>query len=142
MTDLMKAIDKSYADAKIQVFEDNGEKLFIPKEICKVLGLSNSTDATRNIPDKWRREHKISCYFKDIKCITEPGVYRMIMRTNKPNAQRFQEWVCEDVLPTISRTGRYNMENDYIRMLEEKNRRLTEENELLKLVQNTYKKSS
>lgn len=39
--------------------------------------------------------------------ITEKDVYRLIMRSNLPDAEKFQDWVCDDVLPTIRKHGVY-----------------------------------
>ena len=41
--------------------------------------------------------------------IPESDVYRLIMRSNLPNAEAFQDWVTEEVLPTIRKTGMYAM---------------------------------
>lgn len=41
------------------------------------------------------------------KIIPESDVYRLIMRSNLPSAERFQDWVCEDVLPAIRKSGGY-----------------------------------
>ena len=37
----------------------------------------------------------------------EPGLYKIIMRSNKKEAAKFQEWVCDEVLPSIRKTGKY-----------------------------------
>ena len=39
--------------------------------------------------------------------INEPGLYRLIMRSDKPEAKRFQQWVFREVLPQIRKTGAY-----------------------------------
>lgn len=41
------------------------------------------------------------------KIIPESDVYRLIMRSNKPDAERFQDWICEEVIPAIRKTGSY-----------------------------------
>lgn len=40
--------------------------------------------------------------------ILEPDVYRLIIKSNKPEAERFEKWLFEDVLPSIRKTGSYN----------------------------------
>lgn len=42
-----------------------------------------------------------------INIIPESDVYRLVMRSNLPSAERFQDWVCEEVLPSIRKTGGY-----------------------------------
>ena len=46
---------------------------------------------------------------RGISIIPESDVYRLIMRSNLPNAERFQDWVVEEVLPSIRKTGSYSM---------------------------------
>lgn len=46
---------------------------------------------------------------RGISIIPESDVYRLIMRSNLPNAERFQDWVVEEVLPSIRKTGNYSM---------------------------------
>jgi prophage antirepressor-like protein len=55
-----------------------------------------------NFPDATGRQQKQ-------RFINEPGFYRLVMHSHKPEAERFQDWVTKDVLPTIRRTGRYRM---------------------------------
>lgn len=43
-----------------------------------------------------------------LKFINEPNLYRIIFRSNKPEALRFQDWVFQDVLPEIRKTGSYS----------------------------------
>lgn len=49
---------------------------------------------------------------RGISIIPESDVYRLIMRSNLPNAERFQDWVTEEVLPSIRKTGSYSMVPD------------------------------
>lgn len=46
-----------------------------------------------------------------MKIIPESDVYRLVMRSNLPNAERFQDWVVEEVLPSIRRAGGYGQWN-------------------------------
>lgn len=44
-----------------------------------------------------------------MKVISESGLYKLVMRSDKPQAKKFQDWVTRDVLPTIRKTGQYNV---------------------------------
>ena len=44
---------------------------------------------------------------KTLRIITEPGFYMVVTRSNKPEAKTFAKWVCEEVIPTIRKTGGY-----------------------------------
>ncbi len=39
--------------------------------------------------------------------INEFDIYQLVMRSNKPDAEKFQDWVCEEVLPKIRQDGMY-----------------------------------
>jgi hypothetical protein len=51
--------------------------------------------------------------------VTEPGLYKIIIRSNKEEAQPFQDWLCEEVLPSIRKTGEYKMKEEYLKIIEE-----------------------
>jgi prophage antirepressor-like protein len=44
--------------------------------------------------------------------LTESGVYKLIMKSRVPSAEKFQDWICEEVLPKIRRTGLYNVQKN------------------------------
>jgi prophage antirepressor-like protein len=46
---------------------------------------------------------------QDSFIITEPGLYKLIMRSRKPEAKEFQRWVTHEVLPSIRKSGRYSV---------------------------------
>lgn len=44
---------------------------------------------------------------KDMTLVSESGLYKLVMRSDKPQARKFQDWVTQEVLPSIRRTGSY-----------------------------------
>lgn len=79
-------------------------------DICKVLDLSNPS----KVAGRLRPSESKSLTFsymgqQELKTllVNEQGLYRLIMRSNKPEAQRFQDWVFAEVLPQIRKTGTY-----------------------------------
>jgi prophage antirepressor-like protein len=58
---------------------------------------------------------KMELFFKDSKIrkdswfISEPGLYTLIMHSKMKKAEKFQDWVCEDVLPSIRKNGKYEL---------------------------------
>ena len=126
MTELINTIDQTFNfnDNTIRVLVNYNEPWFVAKDICDILQLSNVTNALRNIPEKWMSLQNVkSTYNSQNMCIiSEPAVYKLIMRSNKPIALKFQEFVCEDILPTIRKTGEYKL-----KQLSEKNQELQHE---------------
>ena len=112
--ELINAIDETFKfeNKEIRVIGTYDKPLFIAKDICNILGLANTTEALRNIPDKWMTSEilKSSYNSQHMKIISEPAVYKLIMRSNKPIAQKFQEVVCEEILPSIRKKGEYKLE--------------------------------
>ena len=85
-----------------------GEPLFCLADICRVLELQ--TGATKNRLDQ-RGVSLVntptSSGVQPMVYINEKNLYKVIMRSDKPQAEDFQDWVCGEVLPTIRKTGAY-----------------------------------
>lgn len=99
---------------KVRVVDQNGEPWFAASDIAKALGYANPQEATREHCKKVNKitqpsESLISVNRPPvyINIIPESDVYRLVMRSNLPSAERFQDWVCEEVLPSIRKTGGY-----------------------------------
>ena len=91
---------------------------FVAADIANVLGLSNVTETMRVVlePEQYRVVAKsnlnsIEGSFpnRGANVISESGLYKLVMRSDKPQAKRFQDWVTKDVLPAIRKDGGYIM---------------------------------
>lgn len=93
--------------------DETGEPWFVAKDVCDILGLGTEhlrrdldedevTEAT-NLPN-WQVGTNGG---RTPLIINEPGLYKLIMRSRKPEAKEFQRWVTHEVLPSIRRTGGY-----------------------------------
>lgn len=95
----------------IRVSTVEGEPWFVAKDVCDALGLSNTTEALRNLDDDEVSNISNSEVAQNggraARIISEPGLYKLIMRSRKPEAKAFQRWVTHEVLPAIRRTGGY-----------------------------------
>lgn len=89
----------------------DGEPWFVGRDIASALSYSNpSRDVARHTSEAQRRYYRIGTPSgeQDAVVISEAGVYRLIMRSNLPEAVRFQDWLAEVVIPSIRRTGSYS----------------------------------
>lgn len=101
---------------------DSGEPLFCAIDVCAVLGYKNSPDSIakhckqsgvvkRDIASDCGVSERDSTsrarVFQEMTFITEGNLYRLIIKSRKPEAERFEAWVCDEVLPTIRKTGAY-----------------------------------
>lgn len=97
-------------DVRVQVL--NGQPWFCLADVCAVLEIQNPRDLLSKQLDKAGVE-KIYVSFpsgkKLVNFVNEPNLYRVIFRSNKPEAKQFQDWVFNEVLPTIRKTGSYSL---------------------------------
>ncbi|WP_072628220.1 BRO-N domain-containing protein [Serratia marcescens] len=95
-------------EVRIQVID--GEPWFCLKDVCDILGIKNSSDLLSKQLDKSGVEKiylRSGGQNRQFAFVNEPNLYRVIFRSNKPEAKQFQDWVFNEVLPTIRKTGRY-----------------------------------
>ncbi|MGO2565263.1 MAG: phage antirepressor [Brochothrix thermosphacta] len=94
---------------EVRTFLENEIPYFVANDVAKTLGYKNPSDATnkhcKNATKTWgsdslgRRQ--------TFKVIPESDVYRLIIKSNLPSAEKFEAWVMEEVLPTIRKHGAY-----------------------------------
>ncbi len=92
-------------------FDDNGEPLFCLTDVAGILGLGNANPSRFNLDEAGVHKMYISypSGAKQVTFINEPNLYRVIFRSNKPEAVKFQNWVFDEVLPTLRKTGSYTI---------------------------------
>lgn len=85
----------------------NDKPYFCLADVCKALNLKNSKD--RDFKNGVESFYLIDSLGRQqiAKFINEPNLYRLIFRSNKPQAQAFADWVYSEVLPSIRKTGAY-----------------------------------
>ncbi|EHG9470238.1 TPA: BRO-N domain-containing protein [Salmonella enterica subsp. enterica serovar Muenchen] len=97
-----------HSSVRIQVIND--EPWFCLKDVCDVLSVSVASPSRFQMDMKGVTKNVIPTISgnQQITFINEPNLYRVIFRSNKPEARQFQDWVFNEVLPTIRKTGRYH----------------------------------
>ena len=96
----------------VRVFNDNDGKVwFSGSDVATALGYVNSRQALNDhVTDKHKtRIETIRVNGTPITLIDEAGLYRLVMRSQLPTAEDFQEWVTSEVLPSIRKTGSYSI---------------------------------
>ena len=120
MNDIQIFNNPQFGDIRTAGTADN--PMFCLTDVCRVLELNNVTDARNRLKqdglgqieviDKIGRKQMI--YF-----MNEQNLYRLIMRSDKPQAEPFQDWVCGEVLPSIRKHGMYATEVTVKQILED-----------------------
>lgn len=91
--------------------DEAGEPWFVAKDVCDILELTNPAVALQSLDDDEKTNLSNSYVWSEPGrrplIISEPGLYRLVMRSRKPEAKEFQRWVTHEVLPQIRKTGGY-----------------------------------
>ncbi len=89
----------------------DGQPYFCLVDACGALGLSNSRQTKTQLSEAGVTKTYVSYESgaKELTFINEPNLYRLIFRSNKPQAQAFADWVYSEVLPSIRKTGGYGV---------------------------------
>lgn len=96
--------------------------LFVGSDVAKALGYARPSDAIsahcrytvkRSIPHP--QNNSIS---QEVTMITEGDMYRLITHSKLPEAQKFESWVFDEVLPSIRKTGTYGIPQNYAEALQ------------------------
>lgn len=87
---------------KIRFVEKDGEWWAVAKDVTDALGFSKPRDAVKVLKTKYKGVHKVPTLGgeQEMIILNEKGLYRLIMRSNKKEAEDFQDWVYE-VLRTL-----------------------------------------
>lgn len=95
----------------IRVADNNGEPWFVAKDVCDALGI-----ATNHVKDSLDSDEVCNLPITEIGpkqggkaplIVSEPGFYKLVMKSRKPEAKAFQRWVTHEVLPSIRKQGAY-----------------------------------
>jgi prophage antirepressor-like protein len=106
----IKAFRFNAENQDIRTIVIENEPWFVAKDICNILGHTNSRVAVQMLDDDERGKKSLPRQ-GETWIINESGLYNLIFRSNKPQAKVFRKWVTDTVLPTIRRTGGYQKEN-------------------------------
>jgi len=131
--ELINKIDQTimFEKNQVRIIGTCEDPWFVVKDICNILDIKDNRSALRTIPEKWKKvEDRILTLGGEqiMSVINESGLYRLIMRSNKKIAEKFQEYVCEEILPSIRKTGEFKLQ----KVLEEKEKQLEDKNNEIK----------
>ena len=101
----------NFENNNIRIFQDeNGQPLFVAKDVATILGYKDTVSAIKQFCHGVVKHHPISDSLgrtQNVRVIYEPDLYRLTFGSKLESAVRFQNWVFEEVLPTIRKTGQY-----------------------------------
>ena len=100
----------------IRTIELDGEPWMVGKDVAIALGYKNPQEAIRthvDDEDKGVSEILTPGGKQSAPIINESGLYSLVLSSKLPTAKKFKRWVTKEVLPSIRKTGGYNMPIDY-----------------------------
>jgi hypothetical protein len=82
---------------------------WVAADVASVLGIAQIASTLRHFDEDEKGVHTMHTPGGPqlVTTVTEPGLYRLIIKSRRDEARAFRRWVCHDVLPTIRRFGRY-----------------------------------
>lgn len=128
----------SYNGSQVRTIEKNGQAWWVLKDVCDVLQLDSPHKVATRLDEDERNLIPLTDSLgrkQKTQVINESGLYNVILRSDKPEAKPFRKWVTSEVLPSIRKTGTYNITNKQSKTLEikETNARVRLSNQFLKL---------
>lgn len=107
----MKVFTFNESNQPIRVEVVNGEPWFVGKDVCQILGFSKYRDVLSNLDEDERMSILVDTLGgqQKMSAVNESGLYALIFQSRKPEARKFRKWVTSEVLPSIRKTGRYEL---------------------------------
>lgn len=106
----MELIPFTYEGTAVRtIIGSDGEPWFVLSDLCKVLGLGSPHKVAERLTASMKGRNQIPTPggVQEMTVVSEAGMYSVVMRSDKPEAVHFQEWVTGEVLPSIRKTGHY-----------------------------------
>lgn len=98
----------SYKNNEVRTVEVNGEFWFVATDVCNVLDIVNATQAVHRLDEDERSMLNIGRQ-GEVHIINEYGLYNLVLASKKPEAKPFKRWITHEVIPSIRKTGKYEM---------------------------------
>jgi prophage antirepressor-like protein len=109
ITDTMNIVPFAFQSNRVRMALIDDAPWFHAADVCAALDIANASQAVAQLAPKHKAMHCIGLPGSAPTFISEAGLYKIIMRSNKPEAEGFQDWITEEVLPSIRATGSYGV---------------------------------
>lgn len=105
------------------ITDENNEPWFCLADVCKILGLGNTSQVKNSLkaPGVISIEVGVQTGIKSdgtpayqqvqMNFVNEPNLYKCIFQSRKKEAELFQDWICEEVIPSIRKNGSYSLQH-------------------------------
>jgi prophage antirepressor-like protein len=108
----MEIIPFEYESKQVRVIQDeDGNPEWVAKDVCHILDMDVTQTRRLDDDEKGLREIQTPGGPQNLVTVNEPGLYTLIIRSNKPEAKKFRKWITSEVLPAIRKSGKYEIDN-------------------------------
>lgn len=111
----MQVFENPMLRCGLRTLEKDGEIWFVAADVCNALNHTNVSVALQMLEDDDVAKQSLEqvsengvVQHREMNIVSEPGLYTLVIRSNRPEAKAFKRWVTHEVLPAIRRTGRYS----------------------------------
>lgn len=106
----------NFKSQPVRIQSLNDEPYFCLTDVCLVLGVNRRSSEAFRLNEKGCNKIAVLTEggMQEVVFINEPNLYRIIFRSNKSQAIEFQNWVFEEVLPQIRKTGQYSVQQQLV----------------------------
>jgi prophage antirepressor-like protein len=105
-----------FKEKQVRAVVKDGVPWLVAKDVCGVLGIRQPTRTVKNFPKDEVSAVSITHLSsngvrqdREMLVVNEPGLYRLIFQSRKPEAEAFKRWIFHEVLPAIRNTGQYHI---------------------------------
>ena len=107
------SIFRNESFGEVRIAGTSEQPLFCLADICRVLEIKNVSDCKSRLDQKGivLTDTPTNGGTQHLVFINEKNLYKVIMRSDKPQAEPFQDWVCGEVLPSIRKSGSYSVQS-------------------------------
>lgn len=109
----MNQLTKVFEKQDLTIIESDGDFHFLLRDLCDILGLGQVAGVKRRLEDDVISNHPIQDRLgrtQQATFVNEDGLYDVILDSRKPEAKRFRKWITSEVLPSIRKTGSYQVQ--------------------------------
>ena len=121
---------------EVRILKEDGNFYFVASDVAKKLGYVNSSKAVNDHCKGVTKRYTLTKGGnQELNFIPESDVYRLIVHSKLPAAERFEKWVFDEVLPSIRKTGSYSKPMSELEILQHSINQLVEQERKLKAIE-------
>ena len=121
---------------EVRILKEDGNFYFVASDVAKKLGYVNSSKAVNDHCKGVTKRYTLTKGGnQELNFIPESDVYRLIVHSKLPAAERFEKWVFDEVLPSIRKTGSYNKPMSELEILQRSINQLIEQERKIKALE-------